>query len=42
MTESNILKSIEQVVDVITKSMFRSVFEILVSKLDMLDIYAPT
>ena len=36
------MSSSEQVADVFTKGLFRQVFEVLVSKLGMLDIYAPT
>lgn len=34
--------SSQQVADILTKGLFRSNFEFLVSKLVMLDIYAPT
>lgn len=34
--------SSQQVADILTKGLFRPNFEFLVSKLDMLDIYAPT
>ena len=33
--------SSQQVADILTKGLFRPNFEFLVSKLDMLDIYAP-
>ena len=36
------ISSSEQVADVFTKGLFRQVLEVLVSKLGMLDIYAPT
>jgi len=32
----------QQVTDVLTKGLFRSNFEFLISKLGMIDIYAPT
>ena len=36
------VSSSEQTTDIFTKGLFRPVFENLVSKLGMLDIYAPT
>lgn len=32
----------QQIVDILTKGLFRSSFEFLISKLGLIDIYAPT